>query len=62
MDLQWLAQTGTNEWIKAFWSNNWILISIVSAPIGAWLKGKHPDFWAKLSTALPFIGNPGRKI
>jgi hypothetical protein len=60
--LNWLADTGTNEWIKNFWSNNWLLITVVSAPIGAWLKDKHPDFWAKLATMLPFVGKPANKL
>ena len=60
--MTWVSATGTNEWIKGLWANNWIIISLVAAPVGAYFKGKHPDFWSKLSTALPFIGNPGRKI
>jgi hypothetical protein len=58
----WLSNTGTNEWIKNFWANNWIIVTIISAPIGAWLKGKHPEFWEKLSTILPFKGKTGRTL
>jgi hypothetical protein len=60
--LSWIADTGTNEWIKGLWQNNWIVITIVSAPVGAWLKGKHPEFWEKLSTILPFKGKTGRTL
>lgn len=62
MDLQWLAEIGTNDWIKGFWENNWILITIGSAPIAAWLKGKHPEFWSKLSTMIPFVGDPKKRL
>jgi hypothetical protein len=60
--LNWLSDVGTNGWIQGFWSNNWIAISIVLAPIGAWLKNKHPDFWSKLATMLPFVGKPNNRL
>lgn len=63
MDLiQNIAEVGTNAWMSGFLKNNSILLGILVVPVGAWLKGKHPEFWAKLSTMIPFVGEPKRKI
>ena len=58
--IQWLSQIGTNDIIKGIWSNNWMLITIVGAPVLAWLKGKYPDYYAKLATMLPGVGKPNK--
>ena len=57
-----IAYTGTNEWVSNFITNNYYIIAPPFLALCAWLKGKYPDFWAKLSTAIPFIGNPGSRL
>ena len=52
-----IAHTGTNEWIKDFVMNNYYIVGPVIALGATWLKGKYPEFFAKLSTIIPFVGD-----
>lgn len=58
----WLSDHGTNDWVKGFVTNNFYIVSPIAAVIGAWLKGKNPEFWAKLATMLPGVGKPKGQI
>jgi hypothetical protein len=60
--LNWLSTVGTNDLVTGIWENNWIILSAAMAIIGAWLKGKCPEFWAKLSTMVPGVGKPNNRI
>lgn len=60
--LKEISEIGTNAWMTGFLKNNSIILGILIVPIGAWLKGKHPEFWAKLSTMIPFVGEPKKRI
>lgn len=54
--INWLSTTGTNEIVKGIFTNNSYVLAPVAIIIGAWMKGKHPQFWQKLMTAMPFVG------
>ena len=56
--LKWLAETGTNEWLGSVWTNNWYVLTFFGAVVGGFVKGKWPNFFSNLKTAMPFVGNP----
>jgi hypothetical protein len=60
--IKFITETGTNDIVTNIIKNNWILLGILLAPVGAWLKGTYPNFWAKLSTMIPFVGDPKRTL
>jgi hypothetical protein len=60
--LQMISQVGTDQWISDFVSNNKLLLGFSAAIVGSWLKGKYPAFFARLSTAIPFVGQPNKTI
>lgn len=60
--IQWLTDHGTNDILVGIWTNNWMLIALITAPIGAWVKGRWPGYWEKLATMLPFVGKTGRTL
>jgi len=60
--LIWLTEVGTDQWLENFVGKNLYLVIIFLTAIGGFLKGKYPEFWENISTAIPFIGNPKRRI
>jgi len=56
--LKWLAETGTNEWLSKVWDKNWYSLMFIGIICGGWIKGKWPNFFENIKTAMPFVGNP----
>jgi len=56
--IQWISQVGTDGWVSGFVANNKYFIGAVVVILGGFLKGRWPELWANISTAIPFVGNP----